>query len=378
MPGFALNVHAGFRCEHSGTCCCAGWAIPVEPALHERLGEAIGNGRLELGLASLPSDPFATSPPPPDGFAAVIATDRAGRCAFFEPARRLCAIHRQLGHSDLPIACQHFPRICLIDERGTFVSLSHYCPTAARLLFDGPTPLSIVRDPPVRTRGVVYEGLDACGELPPLLRPGVLTDLPGFDLWERSLVAVMGRQDLLPGQALGMLESITEEVRTWSPGSSPLVAHVDRIVARALNERGPRVPPESPWRAAVASHALVLDAVPDELRAPADAGAFEFADRRWVRDGWNAMASPLRRYLAARGFGSWLAYQGHGLRTIVYGLRVALDVVRVESARQSEQARRPLDRELLIEAIRATDLLLVHQASREALAERLSGVEGLP
>ena len=52
-----------------------------------------------------------------------VVTGRVGRdCAFFEPGRgRLCAIHRQFGHDALPSACQHFPRVVVIDPRGVFV-----------------------------------------------------------------------------------------------------------------------------------------------------------------------------------------------------------------------------------------------------------------
>ena len=60
------------------------------------------------------------------------------RCVFFEPRRgNLCAIQRQMDHSHLPSACRHFPRVAVIDPRGTFVTLSHVCPTAARMLIDG-------------------------------------------------------------------------------------------------------------------------------------------------------------------------------------------------------------------------------------------------
>ena len=75
-------------------------------------------------------------------------------------------------------------------------------------------------------------------------------------------------------------------------------------------------------------------------------------------------------------FASWWAYQGHGLRTIVRGARLALSVVRVEAARACAEAGRTLDRELLIEAIRSADLLLLHLASRRELARRLSAEAG--
>ena len=81
---------------------------------------------------------------------------------------------------------------------------------------------------------------------------------------------------------------------------------------------------------------------------------------------------PVSRYLAAKGFASWLAYQGHGVRTVVFSLAAALAVLKVEAARQSARVGRALDRDLLLEASRAADLLLVHLASREDLARRLT------
>jgi hypothetical protein len=63
---------------------------------------------------------------------------------------------------------------------------------------------------------------------------------------------------------------------------------------------------------------------------------------------------------------------GGGLRTTVAFLRLALGVRRAEAARGSAEAARELDRDLLQEATRRADLLLLHLADPEALARRLS------
>jgi len=94
-----------------------------------------------------------------------------------------------------------------------------------------------------------------------------------------------------------------------------------------------------------------------------------------VAPAWPSWAGPVRRYLAARAFASWCALQGDGLRTTVSALRAAAAVLRVEAARRCASAGRPLDAILMKEAIRAADLLLVHLASPEALARRLSAAE---
>ena len=99
------------------------------------------------------------------------------------------------------------------------------------------------------------------------------------------------------------------------------------------------------------------------------------ADARWVAPAWPQFSQPLRHFLAAHAFGNWYAYHGMGLRTVVRSLEVALSVVRVEAARLCDAAERPLDEPLLIEAMRAADLLLVHLADPKALAARLSEVD---
>jgi hypothetical protein len=115
--------------------------------------------------------------------------------------------------------------------------------------------------------------------------------------------------------------------------------------------------------------------VPHRALLPVAPEGLGDADDRWVQPAWPSLARPVRRWLAAKAFASWLALQGEGLRTAVLGLRVALGVLRAEAARGCTGAGRRLDAELLKEAFRRADLLLVHLADPEALARRLSRVE---
>ena len=62
----------------------------------------------------------------------------------------------------------------------------------------------------------------------------------------------------------------------------------------------------------------------------------------WPRRG-RLLARPIRRWLAAKAFASWIALQGEGLRTTVAFLRVALGVLRAEAARGSPRPARALD-----------------------------------
>ena len=90
---------------------------------------------------------------------------------------------------------------------------------------------------------------------------------------------------------------------------------------------------------------------------------------------WPTFNAPLNRYLAAKSFATWTAYQGRGVATIVRGLDCALALVRVEAARQCRGASRALDADLLLEAFRAADFILNHLATGDELAGLWSVVE---
>ncbi len=115
--------------------------------------------------------------------------------------------------------------------------------------------------------------------------------------------------------------------------------------------------------------------MPNRALLPSEPEGLADADRRCVAPAWPSLGRPVRHWLAARAFASWLALQGEGLRTTVLGLRVALGVLRAEAARGCAEAGRPLDPDLLKEAVRRADLLLVHLVDPAAFAKRLSRCE---
>jgi len=119
----------------------------------------------------------------------------------------------------------------------------------------------------------------------------------------------------------------------------------------------------------------VMAAVPDDLKPAADEEGLDDAWTNSVREAWHEHRAPVNRFLAAKAFASWTAYQGRGVKTIVRGLEAALALVRVEAARQCRTAARPLDRELLLEAFRQADFTLNHLAVGEDLAKTWSLVE---
>ncbi len=375
---FALDIHAAYRCGRSGACCTAGWPIPVDLELRGRLADAVRAGVIRPASPPMPRpDALFEAAPGALDDEVLVRTDTAGACVFFQPGRpNLCAIHRDAGETLLPPSCRHFPRICLIDARGVFVTLSHYCPTAAGALFSAARGLDIVSNPVAFPPGRGYEGLDARAELPPLVRPGVLAGWDGYGAWEAQVVSTLATKDLDAEDALRLAAAATETVRAWTPADGPVPALVDRAFAGA-RAAGPTrsTPVGNCLSAARALYREVRGSVPAPIRPPAEPLDLAAAHQRFVAAPWPAFAAPVRRYLAAHAFANWCAYQGRGLRTVVRSVVAAYAVLRVEAARQSARAGRELDERMLLEAFRQADLLLRHLASREDLAQRLSTAE---
>jgi hypothetical protein len=214
----------------------------------------------------------------------------------------------------------------LLDPRGVFVSLSHYCPTAADLLFSHVGPVEIVEGPPAIPQGNP-EGLDARDVLPPVLvgagvgharrgqagpgeeaRVALLMDLDGYSAWEAHMVHALTTSSAPPEAVLPSLEADFGLLQQWRPGHRTLAAEV-----AALRDRD---------RAAADRAGLAPVSTDDRV---------------------------LGRYLAARAFASWAAYQGGGVAAVLGELRRALALVRELSAELP-----------LKEAIRQADWQLLH------------------
>src|SRR6185503_10747285 len=98
----------------------------------------------------------------PDDVAGTRALGDNAHCVFFEAGKPGCAIH-----AVKPASCAHFPFVCLFDQRGVHVTLSHYCPTSTALLFEHNGPIEIVEGPSPIPDLDLLEGLDARDALPP-------------------------------------------------------------------------------------------------------------------------------------------------------------------------------------------------------------------
>lgn len=365
MKRFLLSFQAAWRCGRSGACCTSGWPIPVEPEVEAGVERALDEGRLTVRE---PRSRLFTRPAG-EGYA-LLGMSACGQCAFFEPGEpHACRVQDALGHEALPVACRLFPRVCLLEPRGVSIALSHYCPTVAARTLSADAGATIVPDPVAFGEHVHYEGLDARSAPPPLLRPGVFLDWSSHELFERHAVALLGALSEAPERALARLAGQAERGRAWQASLGLL----EPWLRAALHEPAP--PPD--WLPADPL-ALVAELQPVLVQPAGELLEFHdllAQDARYVEPVWQELQAPVGRYLATKAFASWCAHQGEGLRTRVLHLAACLATVRAQAARLCGAARRPLDAPLLLEALRAADLLLVHLVSPERLAARLSSVE---
>jgi len=331
----------------------------------------MASGQLMAAAAPAEGDVVLMQDDLPEDATAMVARTSQGDCVFYHRGSGLCVVHRDFGDTLLPSTCRHFPRVAVRDQRGTFISLTHYCPTAAAMLFRDDVPLAIVEAPPAFPPAA-YDGLVVDPDAwPPLLHPQMLMDLDAYTAWERHMVRRCAHPEALPEDVLATLARDAQMLRTYTPGSRSLVDAIDSLPDDMVDAAPVRSLIDS-----LARHAGVMAAVPEDFRPEPDEQGLPAVFEQLVSPEWNAWRAPLNRYLAAKAFASWTAYQGRGVLTIVRGLEAALGLVRVEAARQCRDRNRPLDAELLREAFRAADFLLNHLAVGEELAEGWSKAEG--
>ena len=288
MRTFCLSVHARYACRHSGACCTASWPIQMDFGMARELRRRMNTPNF---LDHVDGLSYLTRRPD-------------GSCVFLEREGGLCAIHRIAGPDLLPLACRHFPRVALTDPRGTFVTLSGFCPTVASMLLDHGR-LHVVEAPAPLALNGTLEGLDATAVLPPLLRPGILIDYESYAAWERAAIGVLDRDDLDARQALDIIEFATRAVQRWTEDDGPMVKCVDRAFSH--------LPPR-------AANPRSLD------------------------------TRPTRVFVAGHLFASWAAYQDGGIAGVIEVARTALTELERELARGLS----------FVDAVRAADFRLRH------------------
>ena len=369
-PVYSLSIHADYRCAHSGVCCASDWDVPVELPVFRTLDEALKAGNLVPAAAGTDGEgPLITGDDLPDDAAAMLARTPEGDCVFYHRHSGLCVVHRDGGEAQLPATCRHFPRVAVQDARGTFISLTHFCPTAAAMLFREDVPLAIVSSPPAFPPGN-YDGLTVDDDAwPPLLHPRMLMDLAGYSAWEQHMVERCASA-ASPEAAIATLQRDARILRAFVPGAGTLVEAIAALPRDIVPAAG-----HTTLAASLRMREPVIGAVPEDLTPQPDEDRLEESFAAFVVPSWGDWPRPLNRYLAAKAFANWTAHQGRGILAIVRGLDAALALVRVEAARQCRNADRPLDADLLKEAIRSADFLLNHLAVGEDLAAAWSAVE---
>lgn len=281
----------------------------------------------------------------------------------------------------MPASCQHFPRRALIDDRGIFVTLSHFCPTAAALLFEAREPMTVVAAPSAFPAGRAWDGLDARGQWPPLVSPGMMFELDSYTAFERFIVDTLAREPRVD-DALSRIAGAVERLHEWNQRRGTFAAWaadafehaapVSLLLPGTPRPMGALVRPEPSF---TALYAQVLRHVPAHHEPAPLHPDIERAWRERAAPMWLDFAPAINRYVAAKGFGAWTAYQGRGARTLLAEMAVSERVLRAEAASLCATHERPLDEALMIDAIRAADWLLVHLVERQPFVDWLSEVE---
>jgi Fe-S-cluster containining protein len=342
-PARGLPAHAAYACRESGVCCSSDWEIPVEAALHARLAPALADGRLAIVRGD---GGLVWRNGLPEGVASVLGR-AGGRCVFHGTGPAACRLHAWGGETAKPIACRQFPWIAVHDPRGTFVSLSHVCPTAAALLHAA-APLAIR---PLRREALAFEGLDVRRALPPALDGRRLADWDAVSAWEAQALDACARARQ-PEDVVGDLAALLAHARRWSAADGPLARWI------ASWTPGPAGPA---WAPDPALDAIVRAAVPAALHVPPPV-----PPRRGAA--WSLGGTLIGRYLAARLVACWPMHHGEGLGTVVTYVAALLSVIAIELSRRAGTGN---DDEMVIGAVAETDRLAVHLAAPDLLAAGL-------
>lgn len=276
-----------------------------------------------------------------------LARTADGWCGFRQNQR--CSLQQAFGEEMLPSACRHFPRLFLRDPRGTLVTLSHYCPSAATLLLDD-RPITVMDAAPPLALAEPIEGLDAREALPPMLRPGLLADIQGYATWEDAVIAEFGKAPSVV-DALGRISAATERIRLWTPMRGRLRDSVASAFATVPLQASAGAGLSDGFGAVheVTGPHPLLDVDHD----------FTAAWMALESDWSDLLRRPMANYMAACTFGNWTAYRGQGLRTVVAWLHGCYDVLRVQLVRHARNAGE-VNREVLIDSFRMADFIIVH------------------
>ncbi|MEM6370678.1 MAG: YkgJ family cysteine cluster protein [Myxococcota bacterium] len=385
----SLGFHADYACRGSGACCAGAWRVVAQPEVRTRLAAAFEAGRLRGSLnEALRSEPTLTGDP-----LYILRSDGPGGCTFHKGER--CGIRTAVGVEAQPLGCRVFPRVVVKQPRGRFVSLSHFCPTAAGLLFKTDRAEGRpIQGPRAFPASDALEGHDARDHLPPLVAPNRPTSWSLFELWESAGAGWLVREDGRPEQLLASWAVVAERIRHRVLAGSRPEDVVKPALARAEREGPLGVLETVDWAAGDWNQLLFLiesasKVLPPERGFAAELlaalesrylkpdGASQF-EEDWRRNEahWAMYGLAIKRYAAARHYANFHAYQGQGLRSAVLSTVFAVGLVRAFALASSGEEE--LTRDGLLQAIRASDYVLLHLIHRPTLAKLFSSVESVP
>lgn len=356
-----LAFHAPYRCRDRGVCCAEPWAIPVERGRHARILHAIDSGALRPPQRP---GPLFEHAPGIDVDADVVVGRRGRECVFHDAGGRRCAVHRDMGHGAMPVACQHFPRVVAVDPRGVSLSLSFVCPTAAALLYDaGPGWHDLVHEGPVVLPGISWEGLDARDTLPPQVSETLLWDWDAMTAFERHTLNALS--ELPPEHALARIDAVAARLASACAGGlEARVTSAFRDVSRMAGALDVEVDALLAL-AVAASTRTAAEHRPDPAQALAAAAV------------WRMHAAQVSRYLASRFVAAAVVYHARSARVWSGWLQTAYAVLR--RSVDAEAARGHVDdRQWFTAALARADRLLVHGVDAARLAAALHGRSALP
>lgn len=346
----ALSIHARYTCRHAGACCTAGWDIPAEVSAAHTALELRPGSVWDQGVW-------------PPGIAGIVARRSDRSCIFHDGSR--CTLQRERGPDHMPAACRVFPRIATIRPSGLLVSLSHFCPTAAGLLFESQR-LAIVEAPGLFPHETTLATLDARPLAPPLLRPGVFMSWPDFERWESHVIQVLGEGDGEWTSALARLKADALVLQGWTPERGSLAEwlsrHLDagRACADAPSLPSPHVA-LAVWHRLFASVPHAVRDLPALLTPVSDPFAWPPAQ--------SEISRALRNFAAAHIFGSHLVLQARSLLAGLRAAEIAAELALLHAAALAHSRAGSTCETVLREAIRRTDFLLRHAAEDRALLQ---------
>jgi hypothetical protein len=200
--------------------------------------------------------------------------------------------------------------------------------------------------------------------------------------WERHLVGSISSSTDEIAVVLHRVAREAERLRAWHVSQGPLVDWTRTLADGHSPAAGSSGDGEdgvltryAAYADAWSAYARLSRLTPERMSPTPVTGDAVAAERALVKPRWNALTPMVNRYVAAKAFASWTAYQWRDVRTHIAELYLASSVLRIECARAALRLERALDREVLLEAVRSSDLLLMHLVDRDALVDWLRKAE---